>query len=97
MQADLSTAQAKGLSLEVASKNISINSLATCGFDIKGDVFLRYIERNKIDPDKMKQLFPTKRFGKPEELIAAVLFLCSDDARFIVGETLIMDGGFTVQ
>lgn len=87
----------KSVCLEVASQNINVNALASCGFDIEGDVFLRYIERNKIDPEKMRHQFPIKRFGKPEELAATVLFLCSSEARFIVGQTIIVDGGFTVQ
>jgi NAD(P)-dependent dehydrogenase (short-subunit alcohol dehydrogenase family) len=44
----------------------------------------------------MMKRFPTGRFGKPEELAAAVLFLCSEPARFITGHTLVIDGGFTV-
>jgi NAD(P)-dependent dehydrogenase (short-subunit alcohol dehydrogenase family) len=35
--------------------------------------------------------------GKPEELLAAVLFLCSDEARYVTGHTLVVDGGFTAQ
>jgi NAD(P)-dependent dehydrogenase (short-subunit alcohol dehydrogenase family) len=33
--------------------------------------------------------------GKAEELAATVLFLCSESARFIIGQTLVLDGGFT--
>jgi NAD(P)-dependent dehydrogenase (short-subunit alcohol dehydrogenase family) len=35
--------------------------------------------------------------GRPEELVAAVMFLCSDHARFITGHTLPVDGGFIAQ
>jgi NAD(P)-dependent dehydrogenase (short-subunit alcohol dehydrogenase family) len=35
--------------------------------------------------------------GKAEELVAAVMFLCSDEARFITGHTLAVDGGFLAQ
>ena len=37
------------------------------------------------------------RMGKAEELVAAVMFLCSDEARFITGHTLAVDGGFLAQ
>jgi 3-oxoacyl-[acyl-carrier protein] reductase len=35
-----------------------------------------------------------KRFGKPEEIAAAVGFLCSDGAAYLTGQTLCIDGGF---
>lgn len=82
--------------LEVASQGISINAIASCGIDIPGNMFRRYMESQKVDPNKMREFFPIKRFGKGEELAHAVLFLCSDLARFIVGHTLVIDGGFTV-
>lgn len=37
---------------------------------------------------------PLKRMGKPEELAEAVLWLCSDAASFVVGHTLVVDGGY---
>jgi NAD(P)-dependent dehydrogenase (short-subunit alcohol dehydrogenase family) len=37
------------------------------------------------------------RMGRPEELVAAAMYLCSDEARFCTGTTLILDGGFTAQ
>jgi len=38
---------------------------------------------------------PLGRTGKPEEIAAAIAFLCSDDAAFITGHTLVIDGGFS--
>ncbi len=38
---------------------------------------------------------PLGRTGKPEEIAAAIAFLCSDDATFITGHTLVVDGGFS--
>jgi NAD(P)-dependent dehydrogenase (short-subunit alcohol dehydrogenase family) len=35
------------------------------------------------------------RFGRPEEVAAATLFLASDDASFVTGHALVVDGGFT--
>jgi NAD(P)-dependent dehydrogenase (short-subunit alcohol dehydrogenase family) len=39
---------------------------------------------------------PVGRMGKPEEIAAAVLWLCSAAAAFVVGHTLVIDGGQTV-
>ncbi|MBT3942907.1 MAG: SDR family oxidoreductase, partial [Chloroflexi bacterium] len=38
---------------------------------------------------------PLKRWGEPEEIAAGILFLCSDDASFITGTELVIDGGVT--
>jgi NAD(P)-dependent dehydrogenase (short-subunit alcohol dehydrogenase family) len=42
-------------------------------------------------------LHPIGRIGKPDEVAAAVLWLASDAASFVTGQTLPVDGGFTVQ
>jgi len=42
-------------------------------------------------------VFPIGRMGRPEELVAAVRYLCSDDARYVTGSMLILDGGYTAQ
>lgn len=39
--------------------------------------------------------YPLRRYGRPEELAAAVAFLASDEATFVTGRTLVIDGGYT--
>ena len=45
--------------------------------------------------DRLSKWYPLKRVGKPEEIAAAVLFLVSDQASFVTGTNLIVDGGLT--
>ncbi|PIC83007.1 SDR family NAD(P)-dependent oxidoreductase [Sporosarcina sp. P1] len=60
-----------------------------------------YIETPLVDrlPEPVKQelvkLHPIGRLGRPEEVAKAVLFLASDDASFITGASLVVDGGYT--
>ncbi|MEZ4507413.1 MAG: SDR family oxidoreductase [Thermomicrobiales bacterium] len=44
---------------------------------------------------KLVSRIPTGRFGLPEDLVGASVFLCSESARFVTGQTLYIDGGFT--
>ena len=52
--------------------------------DLMGEYRDRYREEHKLG-----------RFGRPEEVAAATLFLASDDASFVTGHALVVDGGFT--
>ncbi len=41
-------------------------------------------------------MIPMGRFGQPSEIAAAIAFFCSDDAAFITGQTLFIDGGASI-
>jgi NAD(P)-dependent dehydrogenase (short-subunit alcohol dehydrogenase family) len=52
------------------------------------------------DPEIVKAMVaraPIGRFGEPEEIAAAVLWLCSPSASYVVGHALLVDGGYTAQ
>jgi len=84
----------KSATLEVAKDNISINAVAACGINAPGDMFHRWMEKEKMSAEDAGKLFPIGRMGTADELAAAVLFLCSDQARFIIGHLLVVDGGW---
>lgn len=51
--------------------------------------------RARGNEDKIGQLNPTTRYGRPEEIAAAGLFLASDDASYVNGQTIAVDGGLS--
>jgi NAD(P)-dependent dehydrogenase (short-subunit alcohol dehydrogenase family) len=87
----------KAAAIEVGKHNISVNALAFAAIDIPGSMIWRYLEEEKVPKEALLQAFPVGRMGRPEELVAAAMYLCSDDARFCTGTTLVLDGGFTAQ
>jgi NAD(P)-dependent dehydrogenase (short-subunit alcohol dehydrogenase family) len=92
----------KAMALDYARENIRVNAVCP------GDTFVeRWMERGYFqgsDPvtieEAMKEssaYIPLGRFGKPEEIAKAVLFLASEDSSFITGHLLLVDGGNTAQ
>jgi len=47
--------------------------------------------------DAMLTQVPVGRLGRPEEIASVVIFLCSDMASMVVGHTLVVDGGYSIQ
>jgi NAD(P)-dependent dehydrogenase (short-subunit alcohol dehydrogenase family) len=87
----------KTAAIEAAKDNISVNSLAFAAIDIPGDMIWRFLDDQGVAPEQLVSMFPIGRMGRPEELVAAVRYLCSDDARYVTGTMLVLDGGYTAQ
>jgi NAD(P)-dependent dehydrogenase (short-subunit alcohol dehydrogenase family) len=86
----------KSVALEVGRDGISINCIAAGGILAdEPSLFSDFLSTTKVPHAALRQLFPVGRFGNAEEFTAAVLFLCSTNARFITGTTLVLDGGYT--
>jgi NAD(P)-dependent dehydrogenase (short-subunit alcohol dehydrogenase family) len=54
-------------------------------------------DHEKIGADKMRELHPVGRAGKPEDVANAVLYLASDESSWVTGSSLMVDGGYTAQ
>jgi len=90
------------MALDHAHENIRVNAVCP------GDTFVdRWVEQGYFRDsgavtmeEAMKEAsayLPMKRFGHPEEIARAVLFLASDDSSFVTGHALLVDGGNTAQ
>jgi NAD(P)-dependent dehydrogenase (short-subunit alcohol dehydrogenase family) len=85
----------KCAALEYASRGIHIN--AVCPGIIETPMVADMLVR---EAEAMKELMkdvPMARLGRPEEIAAAVLWLCSPGASFVIGHALVVDGGYTVR
>lgn len=78
-------AATKSLAKEVAKKNVTVNAVAP-GF-IKTDM------TDGLEEAELKKTVPMNRFGSAEEVAALVAFLASDDASYITGECISINGG----
>ena len=75
----------KALAQEVAARKVTVNAIAP-GF-IASDM------TKELNEAELKKLIPLGRFGKPEEVAALTSFLASDEAAYITGQVISINGG----
>lgn len=85
----------KSAALDYAAQNIHIN--AVCPGYIDTPMMGRFTGGTDEGRAQVIAEEPIGRMGKPEEIAAAVVWLCSDAAAFMVGHAMVIDGGQTVQ
>ncbi|MBP0013561.1 MAG: SDR family oxidoreductase [Roseofilum sp. SBFL] len=83
----------KSLALEHARDGIRIN--VVCPGAIETDMVNRIVPNLEDKAAMIEQLYPLGRIGLPEEIANTVVWLCSDEASFITGQSIVVDGGFT--
>ena len=83
----------KATALELAPQKIRVNTVTP------GMVDTSLMNNSGIDQEQLemdKQKYPLKRYGKPEEVGQAAVYLLSDSTKWVTGTSLLMDGGYTL-
>lgn len=83
----------RSFAVELADKNIRANAVHP------GMIETKMIYENLTDEDREKDMFdyPLKRYGKPEEVAWAIIYLLSDASAWVTGSSLVIDGGFMLK
>lgn len=85
----------KTAALEYATQGIRVN--AVCPGVIQTPMIDRITGKEKEAVAQFTELEPIGRFGQPEEIANAVIWMCSDEASFVTGHPMVVDGGFVTQ
>jgi NAD(P)-dependent dehydrogenase (short-subunit alcohol dehydrogenase family) len=85
----------KAAAVEYGRKGIRVN--AVCPGIIRTEMTERAIAREPRRQAYIEQAHPIGRLGEAEDIARSVVFLCSEDAAFVLGHSLAVDGGFTAR
>lgn len=84
------TGLTRQMAIELAAANITVNAVAPGPVDTD----MAAEAHSSRTSELYNAMVPMRRYGKPSEIASAVAFLCSDDAAYITGHTLPVDGGY---
>jgi glucose 1-dehydrogenase len=85
----------RGMAVDLAPHNIRVNALAP-------GVTVTNLTRQRLEDDVewrriALERIPLGRFGEPDDLVGACIFMASDESRYMTGATLMVDGGYTAR
>ena len=83
----------KGIAIDLAPKGIRVNSVNP-GMVATEILTNSVISKEQLEEDAKR--YPLKRYGKPEEVAHAAIYLLSDASKWVTGSNLLIDGGFTL-
>jgi len=81
----------KVLAIEWARHNIQVNAIGPAYLETE---LTKGMRESKIISENLLRRTPMGRFGKPEEIVGAALYLASDASSYVTGQTLFVDGGW---
>ena len=84
----------RALALELAAEKVTVNGISPCVCDTEINTPL--MQNPELRAQFLAKI-PVGRFGEPSEIAKLALYLCSEDAGFITGTDVIIDGGWTAQ
>jgi NAD(P)-dependent dehydrogenase (short-subunit alcohol dehydrogenase family) len=82
------------MALELAPHAIRVNAIAP------GPTLTGLTQASYADPERRRATIaqiPLGRMGEPQDIVGAILFLASDESRWVTGSTVTVDGGYLVQ
>jgi NAD(P)-dependent dehydrogenase (short-subunit alcohol dehydrogenase family) len=85
----------KSAALEFAKQGIRINAVLPAV--IETDMYRRFVGEKAENKAALTAMHPIGRIGTPEEIADAVIWLSSEKSSFVIGHSLLVDGGFTAQ
>ncbi|MEN9938862.1 MAG: hypothetical protein RLZZ387_5441 [Chloroflexota bacterium] len=88
-------ALARSVALDYGRDGIRCNAIAPG--QIVGEREAATLAHNPLEDQLSRDCYPLGRYGRPEDVAGAALFLASDDASFVTGVVLTVDGGLTLQ
>jgi NAD(P)-dependent dehydrogenase (short-subunit alcohol dehydrogenase family) len=85
----------KNAALDYARHNIRVNCV--CPGHIETPLLRRLFDHQPERREELVQQYPMGRLGQAHEVAQCVLFLASDEASFVTGSALVVDGGYTAR
>lgn len=85
----------RNAALDYAKYNIRVNCI--CPGHIETPLLQRLFDNEPEKREELLRNYPIGRLGQPQEIAEGTLFLASDEASFVTGTTLVIDGGYTAR
>ncbi|MFC3159069.1 SDR family NAD(P)-dependent oxidoreductase [Chryseobacterium arachidis] len=87
-------ALSENIALELSARNIRVNTVNP-GMIATDMLYQKSLSEEQIKEDL--ENYPLKRYGKPEDVAYAVIYLLSEASSWVTGSSLLIDGGFTLK